>query len=119
AGATVYNELLELCQLRGFRYSPLGLRDGLLAQMAADHDRSTRSRKQIESERWDSIQAAVAHYRVDLKHALAVRASALQLFDTLKSVHRLPPEYREWLSAAAMLYEVGDFVNRTGRHRHT
>jgi exopolyphosphatase / guanosine-5'-triphosphate,3'-diphosphate pyrophosphatase len=119
AGATVYNDLLELCQLRGFRYSPLGLRDGLLAQMAADHDRSTRSRKQIESERWDSIQAAVAHYRVDMKHALAVRASALHLFDTLKSVHRLPPEYREWLSAAAMLYEVGDYVNRTGRHRHT
>jgi exopolyphosphatase/guanosine-5'-triphosphate,3'-diphosphate pyrophosphatase len=37
----------------------------------------------------------------------------------LKSVHGLPPEYEEWLSAAAMLYEVGDFVNRNGRHRHT
>jgi exopolyphosphatase / guanosine-5'-triphosphate,3'-diphosphate pyrophosphatase len=34
-------------------------------------------------------------------------------------VHQLPPEYREWLSAAAMLYEVGDYVNRSGRHRHT
>ncbi len=37
----------------------------------------------------------------------------------LKSVHQLPPEYREWLSAAAMLYEVGDYVNRNGHHRHT
>jgi len=119
AGATVYNELLDLCQLRGFRYSPLGLRDGLLTQMAADHDRSTHSRKQIESERWDSLQAAVAHYRVDMKHALAVRESAVRLFDSLKSIHRLPSEYREWLSAAAMLYEVGDYVNRNGRHRHT
>jgi len=35
------------------------------------------------------------------------------LFAGLRSVHRLPPEYREWLSAAAMLYEVGDFINRT------
>jgi len=34
-------------------------------------------------------------------------------------VHRLPPEYHEWLSAAAMLYEVGDYVNRNGHHRHT
>ena len=34
-------------------------------------------------------------------------------------MHRLPPEYREWLTAAAMLYEVGDYVNRNGRHRHT
>jgi len=49
AGAVVYAELLERCQLGGFRYSPLGLRDGLLAQMAAEYDRGTRSGKQIES----------------------------------------------------------------------
>jgi exopolyphosphatase / guanosine-5'-triphosphate,3'-diphosphate pyrophosphatase len=118
AGALVFAELLERCQLRGFRYSPLGLRDGLLAQMAAEYDRSTRSRKQIESERWDSITRAVEHYRVDMDHALEVRQAAMNLFSALKSVHRLPPEYQEWLSAAAMLYEVGDYVNRNGRHRH-
>ncbi len=118
AGAVVYAELLERCQLAGFRYSPLGLRDGLLAQMAAEYDRSTRSGKHIESERWDSIRAAVAHYRVDMDHALQVRAAAMHLFKALKSIHRLPPEYAEWLSAAAMLYEVGDYVNRNGRHRH-
>ena len=119
AGTVVFAELLERCQLRGFRYSPLGLRDGLLAQMAAEYDRGTRSGKQLESERWDSILAAVDHYRVDMAHALRVRESAMQLFAALKPVHRLPPEYREWLSAAAMLYEVGDYVNRNGRHRHT
>jgi exopolyphosphatase/guanosine-5'-triphosphate,3'-diphosphate pyrophosphatase len=118
AGAIVYAELLERCQLPGFRYSPLGLRDGLLAQMAAEYDRSTRSGKHIESERWDSIRAAVAHYHVDMDHALQVRQAAMHLFRTLKLVHRLPPEYAEWLSAAAMLYEVGDYVNRNGRHRH-
>jgi exopolyphosphatase/guanosine-5'-triphosphate,3'-diphosphate pyrophosphatase len=119
AGALVYHELLERCHLKGFRYSPLGLRDGLLAQMAAEYDRSTRSGKQIESERWDSIIRAVAHYSLDKKHSLDVRTSAMHLFTALRSVHRLPPEYREWLSAAAMLYEVGDYVNRNGRHRHT
>lgn len=118
AGAAVYAELLERCQLAGFRYSPLGLRDGLLAQMAAEYDRSTRSGKHIESERRDSIRAAVDHYRVDMDHALKVRDSAMHLFKTLKAMHRLPPEYAEWLAAAAMLYEVGDYVNRNGRHRH-
>jgi exopolyphosphatase/guanosine-5'-triphosphate,3'-diphosphate pyrophosphatase len=119
AGAMVYHELLDRFRLKGFRYSPLGLRDGILAQMAAEYDRSTRSGKQIESERWESIARAVKHYGIDRKHALDVRESAMFLFAGLRSVHRLPPEYREWLSAAAMLYEVGDFVNRTGRHRHT
>ena len=119
AGAMVYQELLDRFRLKAFRYSPLGLRDGILAQMAAEYDRSTRSGRQIESERWESIARAVKHYGIDRKHALDVRESAMFLFTGLRSVHRLPPEYREWLSAAAMLYEVGDFVNRTGRHRHT
>jgi exopolyphosphatase/guanosine-5'-triphosphate,3'-diphosphate pyrophosphatase len=119
AGAMVYREILERCHLKGFRYSPLGLRDGLLAQMAAEHDRSTRSGKQIESERWESITKAVAHYGVDMKHALDVRTSAMFLFTALRPVHGLAPEYREWLAAAAMLYEVGDYVNRNGHHRHT
>src|SRR6202008_879764 len=119
AGAIVYHELLERLRLKGFRYSPLGLRDGVLAQMAADYDRSTRSGKQIESERWESILTAVAHYHIDRKHAMDVRQAATTLFSALRSVHRLPPEYREWLSAAAMLYEVGDYVNRNGHHRHT
>ena len=94
------------------------MRDGILAQIAAECDRSTRSGRAIESERWESIKRTVEHYRVELPHALQVRAAALLLFSTLKSVHQLPPEYREWLSAAAMLYEVGDYVNRNGRHRH-
>jgi len=119
AGATVFQELLDRLHLKSFRYSPLGLRDGILAQMAADYDRSTRSGRQVESERWESIMKAVDHYRVDRKHALDVRDAATTLFTGLRSVHRLPPEYLEWLSAAAMLYEVGDYLNRNGHHRHT
>jgi exopolyphosphatase/guanosine-5'-triphosphate,3'-diphosphate pyrophosphatase len=119
AGAAVYFELLERYRLGGFRFSPLGLRDGLLAQMAAESDHATRSGRQIESDRRDSILAAVRHYRVDLEHADRVRETALHLFLELRAIHRLPAEYREWIAAAAMLCEVGDYVNRTGRHRHT
>ena len=86
-GAVVYLGLLERCQLQGFRYSPLGLRDGLLAQMAAEYDRTTRSGKQIESERWDSIRAAVAHYRVDMDTLCMCAAPPCILFAALKSVH--------------------------------
>src|SRR6202041_3604018 len=98
AGGVVYAELLERCHLPGFRYSALGVRDGILAQMAADYDRSTRSGRAIESERWESIKRAVEHYRVDLNHALQVRDSALLLFSALKSVHQLSGEYAEGVS---------------------
>jgi exopolyphosphatase/guanosine-5'-triphosphate,3'-diphosphate pyrophosphatase len=119
AGACVFAELMERCNLPGFQYSPLGLRDGLLAQMLADHDRATVSHRQIEAERDDSILAMCKQYRVDLKRAGEVRRLAVQLFNELRRVHALPPEYEGWLSAAALLHEAGTFINRSGHHRHT
>ena len=119
AGATVFAEVMERCELPGFRYSPLGLRDGLLAEMAAQHDRRTRSRRQIESDRSDALLAVGARYQADVAHAQQVRERALELFGELRKLHQLPAEYEEWLSAAAMLHEVGGYVNRAGRHRHT
>jgi exopolyphosphatase/guanosine-5'-triphosphate,3'-diphosphate pyrophosphatase len=119
AGACVFAELMERCNLAGFQYSPLGLRDGLLVQMLADHDRATVSHRQIEAERDDAILAMCKQYRVDLKRAEEVRCLAVQLFHELRRVHALPPEYQGWLSAAALLHEAGTFINRSGSHRHT
>ncbi len=119
AGAYVFAELMERYALAKFRYSPLGLRDGILAQMLAEHDRATVPRRRVEEERSDAILAMCRQYRVDLKAAENVREVALQLFRDLRRAHDLPPEYEGWLSAAAMLHDVGSFINRNGRHRHT
>jgi exopolyphosphatase/guanosine-5'-triphosphate,3'-diphosphate pyrophosphatase len=119
AGATVFATLMETARLSGFRYSPLGLRDGVLAQMAADYDRRTPLRRRIEADRRDALLSMARHYDVDLGFAEHVRDLALQLFTALKPLHGLSPEYAEWLSAAAMLHEVGAFINRSGRRRHT
>ena len=118
AGAAVYAEVMERCGLNSFLYSPLGLRDGLLAQMAAEQHLSVRSTRQIAADRWDSLLRAGKRYHVDPIHARQVRELAVRLFEELEEVHRLPEDYREWLSAAAMLHEVGSYVNRTGWHRH-
>jgi exopolyphosphatase/guanosine-5'-triphosphate,3'-diphosphate pyrophosphatase len=119
AGAMVFAEMMELCKLRSFRYLPLGLRDGLLAQLMADYHASTVMRERVESERHDALLAAAKHYRTDLPFAQRIRDLALQLFRRLQSVHQLPAEYAEWLEAAAMLHEVGAYINRSGRRRHT
>ena len=119
AGAYVFAELMERCALPRFRYSPLGLRDGILAQMLAEHDRATATRRRIEEEQQDAILAMCRQYRVDLKAAENVRRVAVQLFGDLRRVHDLPAEYESWLSAAAVLHDVGSFINRSGRHRHT
>jgi len=118
AGAAVYSYLLKSCGIARFRYSPLGLRDGLLAQMAAEHDTHTRSHRQLESDRQDVLINISRRYQADPVNAGHVRELALALFDQTRSVHRLPKDFREWIGVAAMLYEVGSYINPVGRHRH-
>ena len=119
AGAMVFAELMDMCSLRNFRYLPLGLRDGLLAQMLADYGDSSAMKERVESERHDALLAVAKHYGADLAFSRRIRALTLQLFRRLQSVHRLPPQYADWLEAAAMLHEVGSYINRSGRRRHT
>ena len=119
AGTQVYAELLESFGLTGFRYSTLGLRDGILAQMLAEQDARATAHREFEHERWESVLATARRYGVDLKRAEPVRAHAVQLFRELKALHQLPPEYESWLAAAAMLQDTGKFINHQGHHRHT
>jgi exopolyphosphatase/guanosine-5'-triphosphate,3'-diphosphate pyrophosphatase len=119
AGAEVFAELLESFGLKGFHYSPLGLRDGILAQMLAQQDARARSHREFERERWESVLATARRYGVDPRQAEPVRCHAVQLFKELKALHELPAEYASWLAAAALLRDTGKFINHQGHHRHT
>jgi exopolyphosphatase/guanosine-5'-triphosphate,3'-diphosphate pyrophosphatase len=118
AGAHVYAELLDHFGLPGFVYSELGLRDGILAQMLAEQDAPTVAHELFERERWEAVLATCKRYGVDPKKADPVRHHALQLFRDLQPVHELPPEYSVWLQSAAMMRDVGKFMNYQGHHRH-
>jgi exopolyphosphatase/guanosine-5'-triphosphate,3'-diphosphate pyrophosphatase len=118
-GALVYSNLLERMHLKGFRYSPLGLRDGMLAQMLAEVDLRTSAHQKLESERWAGVLEVCSRYTIELRNVEPVREHVVQLFDALTHVHELPDEYRLWLEAAAMMHDVGKFMNHQGHYRHT
>ncbi|MDQ1694352.1 MAG: exopolyphosphatase / guanosine-5-triphosphate,3-diphosphate pyrophosphatase, partial [Acidobacteriaceae bacterium] len=67
AGAEVYAQVLEHLGLAGFRYSELGLRDGILAQMLAELDARTTAHQQFERDRWESVLATCKRYGVDTR----------------------------------------------------
>jgi exopolyphosphatase/guanosine-5'-triphosphate,3'-diphosphate pyrophosphatase len=118
-GAMVFAELLESFGLAGFCYSPLGLRDGILAQMLAEQDERAKVHREFEQDRWESVLATARRYGVDPMEAEPVREHALQLFRDLADLHQLPPEYESWLATAALLRDTGKFINHQGHHRHT
>lgn len=118
AGAQVYSELLEHFTLAGFRYSDMGLRDGVLAQMLAEQDSRTSAHQQYERDRWEAVLETCRRYGIDPRQAEPVRQHAAQLFNDMRTVHELPAEYQTWLEAAAMLRDIGKFMNYQGHHRH-
>ena len=118
-GAQVYATLLERMKLPGFRYSRLGLRDGVLAQMLAGTDERASVQRTVEAERWEGVLEVCRRYGVDPRRAEPVCEIARQFFDQLQRLHELPAEYRQWLAAAAMMNEVGKYMNHQGHHRHT
>jgi exopolyphosphatase/guanosine-5'-triphosphate,3'-diphosphate pyrophosphatase len=119
AGAMVYSEILDSFGLAGFRYSPLGLRDGILAQMLAEQDARAKAHREFEHERWESVLATARRYGVDPRESEPVRSHVVQLFKELKPLHELAPEYESWLATAAILRDTGKFINHQGHHRHT
>jgi exopolyphosphatase/guanosine-5'-triphosphate,3'-diphosphate pyrophosphatase len=118
-GALVYALLLERLGLRGFRYSPLGLGNGILEQMLAEVDLRASVHKKLETERWAGVLEVCRRYGVDQKKAEPIGEHVVQLYDELLRVHELPPEYRLWMQSAAMMQDVGKYMNHQGHHRHT
>src|SRR5216683_2909373 len=118
-GSLVYASLLERLGRKGFRYSPLGLRDGVLAQMLAEVDLRTSVHQKIENERWAGVLEVCKRYNIEQRRVEPVRQHVVELFDSLARVHELPEEYRLWLEAAAMMQDVGKFMNHQGHYRHT
>jgi exopolyphosphatase/guanosine-5'-triphosphate,3'-diphosphate pyrophosphatase len=118
AGAHVFAEILEAFGLPGFRYSPMGLRDGILAQMLAEQDPRASVHQEFERERWQAVEEACRRYGTDPRQGEPVRQHAAQMFRDLAAVHELPQEYQTWLEAAALLRDIGKFLNHQGYHRH-
>jgi len=117
AGAHVFAELMSELHLSNFRFLPYGMRDGILAQMAAERE-DIGLRRQLENQRQNAILKLAGHYAVDLRFSTRVAEHAERLFKLLAPVHELPPEYAKLLHAAAVLHEVGAFISRAGRRRH-
>jgi exopolyphosphatase/guanosine-5'-triphosphate,3'-diphosphate pyrophosphatase len=88
-GAQVYAALLERMGLKGFRYSPLGLRDGMLAQMLAEVDLRRAVHQKIEASAGRGCWRSAGGMGRPAK-AEPVRLHVVQLFDQLQRCMSCP-----------------------------
>jgi exopolyphosphatase/guanosine-5'-triphosphate,3'-diphosphate pyrophosphatase len=57
--------------------------------------------------------------KIDEVHAKHVAKLSLQLFDRLRSIHRLGADLRVVLQVASLLHDVGYFISGTDHHKHS
>ncbi len=105
---------------RGFRVQKMGiastnLRDGLLQDLALRDVWTADFRNQI-------VRSAIGlgrKFDFDEKHARHVAALCRKMFAELQAEHQLDPRMELILYLAALLHEIGMYINVRSNHKHT
>ncbi|HSB13419.1 MAG TPA: Ppx/GppA phosphatase family protein [Bryobacteraceae bacterium] len=116
-GAAVLMRAMRDFHLPPIWYSDAGVRDGVIADLAAR--RVGEELTQLSREQRRVVEDTARHYGVQVKHARKVASLAHTLFDSFQSLHELPPNTGRLLEAAAYLHDTGHYVSDTRHHKHS
>ena len=116
--AVIFTTLGEWLGVRQFIVPAVGVREGILHDLAAAHfGPATAHDERAEALRQQARRFA-GRMHSDAAHGEQVRRLAAQLFDQLAPVHGLAPGQRVPLELAALLHDVGFAVNAKAHHKH-
>ena len=113
----VYSELVRATKAKFITVSDATLRHGLIFDLA-------RSEGGLGLEVFSRQVLASANsvgekYGYDAKHARHIANLSIRLFDELKAEHGLDARERLLLEVAALLHDIGLFVNLRAHHKHS
>ena len=117
AGAAVFLRALEMFGQPALYYSAAGVRDGIIADLAARG--VGRELSLLNREQRKIVEEMARRYGVQVAHARQVAGLAHELFESLEVLHKLPPNFGKLLEASAYLHDIGHFVSDTGHHKHS
>jgi len=94
----------------------VGLKDGVMWDMAYNLQKNSHisPREQV----WASALRLGKKYQFDQEHARVVSRLAGSLFDQSRALHHLEEEYKLLLETAALLHDIGHFINPIDHHKH-
>jgi exopolyphosphatase/guanosine-5'-triphosphate,3'-diphosphate pyrophosphatase len=118
--AVIFTTLAEWLDLRNVLVPGVGVREGILRDLAVSLLRRRPSAGEARRSRLllEGAREFAAAFGRDRARAESVRSLAVSFFDQLTPLHGLPAELRLPLELAAVLHDVGRAVNPDGRHKH-
>lgn len=119
AGAVLTETLLRGFGAEEMRACDWALREGLLLDFIARHPDEVAAADRVPDLRRRSVLQLCERLRSADAHGQHVAKLALQLFDATRQIHALGKHARQLLEFAALLHDVGLYVNHARHHRHS
>jgi exopolyphosphatase / guanosine-5'-triphosphate,3'-diphosphate pyrophosphatase len=116
AGCSTLLRILERFHAPAAYYSSAGVRDGIIADMAAKGVGGELAR--LSRDQRKEVERVATRFGAVLKHARRVAAFSQFLFARLQPLHQLPLNYGRLLEAACYFCETGHYINDNAHHKH-
>jgi exopolyphosphatase/guanosine-5'-triphosphate,3'-diphosphate pyrophosphatase len=117
AGVATVDEVMRYLDVNFLRVNAHGIRQGLILKSLAKHG-LTAPQPQAQNG-MASVLDFARHCHVNENHANQVAMLALRIFDTVSPLTDLDGRSRQLLEAAAILHDVGYFINYDKHHQHS
>ena len=119
AGAAVLLAMMDKLEIEYVFVSRRGLRDGLMVDLLATNHPAYVGPWIEETGKSESLEEVGQKYNFDAAHSQQVSQIAVNMFQQLRGLHKLPDRYSEILRAAAVLHDIGLFVAYPKHHKHS
>ncbi|HLX00398.1 MAG TPA: Ppx/GppA phosphatase family protein [Candidatus Acidoferrales bacterium] len=116
--AVVFLCLAEHTKLETLLVPGVGVREGILCELAMQHFGAPGSDERRSRALLDHARQLATRLHCDMVHAERVRGFVATLFDQLAPLHAMPSEFRLPLEMAALLHHAGKIVHVKGHHKH-
>ena len=94
----------------------VGLKDGILLDIAEELSKSLRPQRREQV--WESALHLGRKFQFDERHACLTARLAAHLFEQSKTLHNLNGNNQLLLEIAALLHDIGHFINAVDHDKH-
>jgi exopolyphosphatase/guanosine-5'-triphosphate,3'-diphosphate pyrophosphatase len=116
-GVAVLERFLDAFHLPSLYYSRAGVRDGIIADLAARGVGKELSELTRDQRR--EIEQMARRFGAAPESGRRTAAIGRLLFHSLQPLHELPPHWGKLLEAAAYLLDTGHFISNVSHHKHS
>jgi exopolyphosphatase / guanosine-5'-triphosphate,3'-diphosphate pyrophosphatase len=114
----LFNEIVKFFKCDSIIIPPISLRDGLIDDMVI-RENSKKYHLKLENQVRENSLNIGRSLNFDEKHALKILEFALIIFDETYEIHNMGLMERCYMTAAAILHDIGMSISNRSHHKHS